>query len=157
MKLVSRILTLLILASATVFYSSCGGGDDNTTSETDQQLAKLNGTWVVVLSDDVTQNSKEPPFEFKNLTLKINAPAGSTTFNWTATNRPPQSPWNSQGTFVFGDPVASQLKRDDTVTIAYNVTDTKLIMTFDFDNSAGYPGRVKSIEGNWSFEFTKQQ
>jgi len=156
MKLVSRILTLLVLASATVFYSSCGGDDGPTKSETDQQLEKLNGTWVISAPTDVTQDGNPPPFVFTNMELKITATAGSTTFPWTATSRPELSPWDSQGTFQFGDPVASQLKRSDDVTITYNVTDTELIMTFAFANSAGYPGRAKSVEGNWHFEFTKK-
>jgi hypothetical protein len=156
MKLVSRILTLLVLASATVFYSSCGGDDDNAKSETDQQLEKLNGSWVIQAPGDVTQDGDAPPFAFTNMTLAINAPAGSTTFNWTATGRPELGPWDAQGTFEFGDPVASKLKRNDQVSINYNVTDTKLIMTFSFSNSAGYPGRTKSVEGDWSFEFAKK-
>jgi hypothetical protein len=156
MKLVSRILTLLVLASATVFYSSCGGDDDNAKSETDQQLEKLNGTWVIQAATDVTQDSDAPPFAFTNMQLVINASAGSTSFNWTTSGRPELGPWDAQGTFQFGDPVASVLKRNDNVTINYNVTDTELIMTFTFNNSAGYPGRAKSVEGDWHFEFTKK-
>jgi len=162
MKLVSRILSLLVLASATVFYSSCGGGDDNSKSETDQQLEKLNGTWVIAAGTDVTQDGHpqdgtNSAFNYKGLTLTINGSAGSTTFNWTAAARPQLSPWDSQGTFQFGDPVASQLKRSDNVTITYNVTDTELIMSFTFTGQ-GYAGsRSKSVEGDWHFEFTKQK
>lgn len=158
MKLVSRILTLLVLASATVFYSSCGGDDDNAKSETDQQLEKLNGTWVIQAPTDVTQDSDAPPFPFTNMELTINAAAGSTSFPWQAAGRPTLGPWAASGTFEFGDPVASVLLRDDKVTVNYTVDETSLIMTFKFSNSSGYPGgRVASVEGDWSFEFTKKK
>jgi hypothetical protein len=163
MKLVSRILTLLVLAGTTVFYSSCGGGDGDSKSETDQQLEKLNGTWVIQADADVTQDGKAPAFGYKDMELKISAPAGSTTFTWTMTGRPDLSPWASQGTFEFGDPVASKLKRSDDatittddITITYSVTDTELIMTFDGFVGAGYQGRTKSVEGDWHFEFAKK-
>jgi hypothetical protein len=157
MKLVSRILTLLVLAGAAVFYSSCDGGEDDPKSETDQQLEKLNGTWVIQANSDVTQDGGEPAFEFEGMELTINAPAGSTTFNWTTTGRPDLSPWAAQGTFQFGEPVATKLKRNDEVTITYSVTDTELIMSFDDFTGAGYPGRTKSVEGDWHFEFAKKQ
>jgi len=156
MKLVSRILTLLVLAGTMVFYSSCGGGDGDSKSETDQQLEKLNGTWVIQADADVTQGGKAPAYGYKNMELKITAPAGSTSIPWTTSGRPALSPWNDQGTFTFGDPVASKLKRNDNVTITYSVTDTELIMTFEGFTGAGYQGRSKSVEGDWHFEFAKK-
>jgi hypothetical protein len=156
MKLVSRILTLLVLATTVVFYSSCGGDDGDPKSETDQQLEKLNGTWIIQADPDVTQDGGEPAFNFKDMQLTINASAGSTTFNWTASARPELSPWAAQGTFTFGSPVTSKLERDDEVMITYSVTDTELIMTFQDFTGAGYPGRTKSVEGDWHFEFTKK-
>ena len=156
MKLVSRILTLLVLASATVFYSSCGGGDDDPKSETDTQIEKLNGTWVIQSNTDVKQDGGDPTYPYKNMELTITASAGSTSFPWKMTSRPPLSPWKDQGTFEFGDPVATKLTRDDKVVVTYSVTDTKLILTFEGFTGSGYTGRVKNVEGDWSFEFAKK-
>lgn len=157
MKLVSRILTLVALAGATVFYASCGGSDDPAKSETDVQLEKLNGTWVIQASTDVTQEGNAPTFPYAGMELKIEAPAGSTSFSWTMSNRPDLSPWDAQGTFEFGSPVASKLvRKPDNISITYSVTDTELIMDIADFTGAGYAGRERSVDGDWRFEFTKK-
>jgi hypothetical protein len=158
MKLVTRLLSLILLAATVVFYSSCGGDDAAPKSETDTQLEKLNGTWVITSESDVTQDNDPPPFDYTGFKLTINATG--TPFNYQTAVRPDLSPWPTSGTFDFGPSISSTLIRhdpdNDDITITYSVTETALVMTFQYDGTGFAGGRSKSVEGEWRFEFTKQ-
>ncbi|MBL7856848.1 MAG: hypothetical protein JNM57_04100 [Cyclobacteriaceae bacterium] len=158
MKVVARIFSLLMLLATMVFYTNCDG-DDPKKSETDTQLEKLNGTWRIINASNVTQDGAAPPFSYVGFTLTINGTAGSTTFAYTATERPEVSPWPANGTFTFGSPVAEKLTRNDSgdpIQITYSVTATGLIMTFPYSGTGFAGGRTSSVSGPWRFEFTKQ-
>ncbi len=158
MKLLARISSLFALLAAMVLYTGCGD-DDPKKSETDVQLEKLNGTWVIANDADVTQDGGAPAFSYDGMSLTINATAGSTTFGYTTAGRPELSPWPPSGNFTFGPTVASDLIRqdlNDPIDINYSVTTTGLIMTFDYAGTGFAGGRTSSVDGPWRFEFTKQ-
>lgn len=168
MKLVSRILSLLVMTGMAVFYMGCdgGGGEDKTQQE--KQLIKLNSSWALASANDGTNRTSD----FPNLVLTISgtyAQDGTYNYSFTGT-RPNPSPWPSNGTWKFGanplteiirDPVSSSSTNPNSeVDMNYEVTDSQLIITFTIpDGSLGWAGgttRAKSVKGNWRFEFTKQ-
>jgi hypothetical protein len=155
MKLAARVLSSLILVGIATFYFSCKG-DDGEKSEQDAQIQKLNGTWEIQSSDDVTLSASAPSEDFTGFTLTISGTVGQNTLSYIKSqgSLPTVSPWESSGTLTFGQNVMETLVRDDDVIITYEVTDSQLIMTFDYDPNAG--GRVRNVEGAWKFVFTKQ-
>lgn len=156
MKSVARILSLLLLASLTIFYVGCDKGGENEKSEADKQLEKLNGTWAATT---VTFGGSAPPLNHSSFSLTISGAPGNTTFNFTTSGRPAgPSAWPADGTFKFGQRVKSDLERNDAVLVSYSVTDTQLVMDFNFPNEKAYnsSGRTSNVGGDWHFEFTKQ-
>jgi hypothetical protein len=156
MKHLSRIPSLLILVSSVLFLAGCNKDDDGGT-ETDELISKLSGTWNAT---SVTYNGQQQA-DYADFALLITGSEGNEAVAYSTEGRPAapkRGPWSSGGLLEFGDPVASQLVRDDNVEIAYSVTETTLRMEFTF-TGIGYdgPARTESIEGEWVFEFEKAQ
>ncbi len=157
MKYSSRILSLLILVSMTVFFAGCDKGEDNKKSKKDQQIAKLVGTW----------NFQSGTFDgelegYDDFTLVIDGDAGDDVLTYDASGRPAgKGPWPMGGDLSFGADVLHDLIRDegsaDELEMTYTVTDNSLTIEFDFTGT-GYEGdgaRTENIEGTWVFNFTK--
>ena len=158
MKLVSRILSLLVITGLAAFIVGCDGGDDPKKSDQDVQLSLLNGTWNA--TESVTFNGSQPALDHKEFVLKINAQPGDEIMSFTVENRPTgPSAWPANGTFSFGANVKTDLLRKDSggdVAISYTVDKNSLVMKFTFTGDAYQAGRTSSITGDWVFEFTKQ-
>lgn len=166
MKLATRILSLLVMASLATFYMSCdnGGGDDQT--EEQKQLAKLVGSWSLA-------SAKEDGVErtdFDGLVLTLSgtyvSDGGIYQYSFSGT-RPNPSPWPGSGSWKFGSNVISELIRDpqqqggtaeNEIVMGYNITDTQLTIEFTVpDGHTGWAGsRAKTVTGDWVFVFTKQ-
>ena len=154
MKL-ARFLSLIVLASVVVFYVSCDGGGDPEKSEIDEQIEKLNGTWdaTAVTLDGVAPTSQN----YDDLQLVIQGAAGNEQVNYTVSGRPSGSnPWNSGGILEFGTAnVKTELTREDGIAVSYSVTETTLVVDFNFSGTPYDVGRVANVSGNWHFEFVK--
>ena len=151
MNPLTRILTLAILVSATLYFSACdkGGGDEK--SEKEQQIEKLVGTWnaSAVTYDD------EPADGYDDFQITISK-ASAEAMTFTVSGRPELSPWDASGTFTFGTPVASKLIRGDVVEIIYAVSGNNLTLTMEEYSGTGYTnGRIETVAGDWVFTLTK--
>lgn len=158
MKHLARILSLLILVSATLFIAACDGGDGNEPSEKEKQIDLLVGTWkatAVTLDGDPHPEFTEDIGNSTPFTITI-AKSSSETMTYTTSQRPSLSPWNSGGILTFGTSVATQLKRDDNVNLTYSVSGSNLTLTLTDYTGEGYTaGRTKTVEGDWIFTMTK--
>ncbi len=153
MKLISRILTLLILVSATVYFSGCGkDGDEDKKTEKELQIDKLVGTWN---AQAVTYDDDDMTADYESFQIAF-AKASGDAMTFTTSGRPGKlTPWPASGTFTFGTPVTSQLVRDDGVNIVYAVSANTLTLTMENYSGTGYNGRTETVAGDWEFTLTK--
>jgi len=152
MKITLKILTSLLVL--TVIFSACKSNDPDPISIEDQQLAKLTASWKAASAtlDGTAQTG------YENFILTISGTAGATSFGYTASGRPSNSPWPASGNWVFGTNPESMIVRDpqgDKVDMTYSVSDTEFQITFVF-SGVGYPSsRVSKVTGTWVFSFKK--
>src|SRR5690348_3665520 len=107
MKIFSRILSLLILSSLSVFYVGCGGSSGDSDPVEKVQLGKLSNTWTI---SSVTLDGADRTSDFKtpgSFTLNIGGSFNSATpkgpYTYTCGGaRPNPSPWPAAGTWKFG-------------------------------------------------------
>jgi hypothetical protein len=153
MKHLARILSLLILVSATVFFAACDKGDPAEKSEKEVQIEKLVGEWNI---STVTKDGAAQTADYTGFKITFTK-SSSDAISFTTANRPAgkATPWDANGTFTFGNPVATVLLRDDDVTVQYNVSGTSLTLTLEDYSGLGYTARPASVEGDWVFTFTK--
>jgi len=118
----------------------------------DLQLEKLSKTWSAtsVKLDNVDQAG------YDNFALTISGTAGSSSFGYSVTGRPPLSPWPSTGQWKYGVSPETQIIRDpstgDELDITYSVTNSQLQIIFTFTGD-GYQGRISNVKGQWIFIF----
>jgi hypothetical protein len=155
MKHLARILSLLILVSATFFIASCGGDGGNEPSEKEKQIDLLVGTWTAT---SVTNDGTPHTDDYNGFQITITK-SSSEAMTYVTQNRPAGklSPWNANGTFTFGTNVSTELKRDDNVNITYNLSGSNLTLTMNDYSGEGYlvPGRTETVEGDWIFTMAK--
>lgn len=171
MKYLNRILSLLILVSATLVLTNCGGDDDAPSkSEQQTQFEKLKFTWTLQ-SVTATGDAASAAGQFDDGTLII---SGNFTDNndfaySLSTPDVTASPWPGAGDLKFGTPVSSTLIRRDSklnytpalpdITMTYQLTNSDKTLTItlnDYSSEIFNPsGRVASVEGNWVFVFTR--
>jgi hypothetical protein len=157
MNLISRIVTLLILVSATIYFSACDGGGDNKKSEKEVQIDKLVGTWKVTPGGSVTSEDQgDVTSDYASFEIAITKESAE-AMSFTTTGRPAKlTPWPPNGTLTFGTPVASKLIRGDgNVQISYVVSGNNLTLTLDDYSGTGYNGRTEGVAGDWTFNLTK--
>lgn len=147
MKILRPIL-FVALAVTLFTYSGCKPSSKPGESIPDQQLKKISKTWKVtsVTLDGTAQTT------YTNFQLTASGTAGSTTFGYSTTGRPPLSPWPASGTFTFGTDPTTQLTRDDGLPITYSVSDTQFQLTFNYSGN-GIAGRVNNVKGTWVMTF----
>ncbi len=152
MKLLTRILTLSILVSATLYFAACDKGENEKKSEKEQQIDKLVGTWTAT----VVEYGGDPDDEYDGFTITISK-ASAEAMTFTTSGRPAKlTPWDASGTFTFGTPVASKLIRGDGVEINYAVSGNNLTLTMENYSGSGYNGgRTETVAGDWVFILTK--
>jgi hypothetical protein len=164
MKLVTKILSLLVLTGLTFFYAGCGGGGGESETEEQKQLKKLSSTWAISSANDGTDRTAD----FPSLVMTVSgtfAQGGTYNYSFTGT-RPNPSPWPVSGTWKFGTTVSSEIIRDPGTASETNVgyglsaDGNTLTLTFNVPSgSTGWAGgtsRVESVTGDWTFVFTKQ-
>lgn len=168
MKLLTRTLSFLSIASLTLFFANCGGGGDDKSAE-EVQLGKLSQTWELVSAElDGNPGAQIDP----NFTLTISgsfnsdSPEGPYDFSVSGTTAP--SPWPPSGNWFFGPDPETQLIRDEDdngnldasdLGITYSIDSSgDLTMTFTCpDGGCQYAGaRTKEVEGTWVFVLTPQ-
>jgi hypothetical protein len=157
MKLLTRTLSLLLIASLTLFFANCGG-DDPAKSKEEVQLGKLKKTWNIVSAelDNVDRTA-----DFTGFTLAFsgtydkNAVAGDYPYDYSVGgSRPDPSPWPANGSWEFGGDPETLIIRDDGIGIVYSINSNgQLTMQFTCpDGGCQYPGsRTAQVEGNWEF------
>jgi len=134
----------------------CGGDDEEERPIQEIQLEKLTATWKV---SEVTLDNVSKKTDYNNFQLVLSGNAGSTSFGYSTTGRPSNSPWPQSGTWVFGTSPETQITRDsnsstDRLDVTYSVSDTQLQISFTFSGT-GYPARTANVKGQWVFTFTK--
>jgi hypothetical protein len=156
MKILGRILSLLVLVSLAAFYVACDNDNGSEDSETDQQIAKLNGTWDV---ESATFEGTTPDLDHTNMTITISGSKGDDQVSYVVSGRPTgPSAWPPSGTLAFGSTnVKQSLTRDDGVVINYSVTDgNPATLTIDFNfNKTPYNAKASSVAGDWQFVLKK--
>lgn len=158
MKILSRILSLLVIASLGLAYVGCGGKDKGEDDVEKTQLAKLAAVWTV---SSVTLDGA-PRTDFPGLTLTISGtfdstnPKGPYNYSFTGT-RPNPSPWPVNGQWSFGANTLTQLVRHDNpdLDMSYELTDSQLTISFNYTGEGFTGSRVSQVKGNWTFVFTK--
>jgi hypothetical protein len=155
MKHLARILSLLILVSASAFFAACDKSEGGGASEKEKQIDLLAGTWT---ASEVTFDGNSQMADYTGFTLAITK-SSSEAMTYVTGNRPAGklSPWNANGTFTFGTNIATQLKRGDNVDVTYSLSGNTLTITLDNYSGEGYlvPGRTETVEGDWVFTLTK--
>jgi hypothetical protein len=152
MKHLSRLLSLLILVSAGFFFTNCGGGGGSDPDPEEEQMNLLVGTWTVTSAK--LNNVAKAEFVDAKLTISSNK-----TFNFTKTGGIDASPWPPSVGWDFGSSVTTTMTRHDTggnVNLNYSVSASALTISIPNYTGEAYDiARVKSVEGNWEFTFTK--
>ncbi len=160
MKHVARLLSLLLLVSAGLFYASCSGGDGDK-SEEEVQLDKLKSTWTLQSANDGTDRTDEYP----GMTITIAgtfSTGGSYNYTSTATSWPSISPWKKDDAWKFkaGSVSNTIVRQSDLIEMSYALTNSDKTLTLNFiypESGPGFlnSGRIESVEGNWTFVFTR--
>lgn len=163
MKLLSKVLSLLILSSCALFYMSCDNGGDPEKSDEEKQLEQLVFAWTLQSAtlDDVDRTA-----DFPNFVLTLSGTPGNSVFNYAiAGTTPARSPWprsTGDGTWIFGQNPLTDIIRDpdsaNETPMNYTVNGNSLVITFNIDpGSDGWPGgsRVEAVSGEWVFTFTR--
>lgn len=164
MKLIPRILSLLLLASAVIFLSNCKK-DDPEPSEEQTQLNKLKGSWQITEASLAGTNRTDVT---GTLVIEGNYAGDGGTYNYyfSSASMPNPSPWPlqtsaSKGTWTFGPNVESQIVRSpDSMQISYGLSSSgdQLTLTFVCE-TCNFPGgtiRSKAVQGSWQFVLQKQ-
>lgn len=166
MKQLSQLLSIAILISVAILFSNCGGDDDPAKSAEETQLEKLKGTWTLQ-NGEATFDDTETR-EFPGMTLTISgtfAEGGTYSYAVDVSSPVNASPWPSTGKWEFGSPVTSSLVRldseppllDSDVPMTYSLSNGDKTLTIEFDyEGPGYElARTGSVDGGWTFVFTR--
>jgi len=135
-------LPLAILAFFT--FSRCSSNkSDPTAKEINTGILTSKG-WTIqsVMIDNASSSS------FSGLTLSF------TTTTYITTNG--KMVWPTNGTWVFTDPNAKTILRDDQVKVSLDeITDNKLVLSLDWAKPTLGGGRTNSVVGRHVFTFTR--
>jgi hypothetical protein len=153
------VKSLLFSICVIGILAGCDKGDD-AKPLSQQQLGKLVGTWEMTSANDGTNRDDFAGIELTlSGTFNKSNPTGPYNYSFTGTF-PNPSPWNKAGgswSFVEGSEQNS-IEREDEVIVSYVVSGTSLQLTFTY-SGVGFPGgaaRSNSVNGDWTFEFTKK-
>jgi hypothetical protein len=159
MNHLSRIFTVLLIVSVGLLSFNCGGSDDPEKSEEEVQLEKLKaGQWSLLTANDGSDRTSEYPG--MTLTFTGTFVAGGTyAYTSSATSWPSPSPWEDEGTWKFASgSVGNKLIRlSDDVEMTYTLSnsDKQLSLVFNYTGPGFNNGRTESVEGTWTFTFTR--
>lgn len=151
MKKLTYLLTagILFVVLSTV---GCKKDDGGGLSEEEQQIAALTGTWVASSVNDGTTDRTD----YDGFTLTI-----TKAMSYTTAGGPDLLPMPTDASFEFGDNVKTQIIIEPTgvnIPVSYSISSDGTQLTWNFSYTGdGFPNaRANSVEGNWTFIFTKQ-
>lgn len=160
MKLLTRTLSLLTIASLALFFANCGGDGGGGSSKQKTQLKKLSKVWEI---STVTLNDDDRIADFTNFKLTIggvynsDSPNGPYTYSVQG-NMPDPSPWPGSGSWIFNTIGTNegQIIRDpdtiDQIGMTYKIqSDGSLRIAFNVQEGMGW--RTNEVSGDWVFVF----
>ncbi len=166
MKLLTRTLSLLTIASLALFFANCGGDGGSDAPKQKTQLNKLSKVWVLKTPEGADLNGDDRTDDFEDFKLTIGGgfnsetPDGPYTYSVQG-SRPDPSPWPAAGTWEFvsfqsGD--KGQLVRvEDQVSMTYQINSAgQLILTVECSECDYAGARTLSVNGIWTFTFNAQ-
>lgn len=160
MKLLTRTLSLLTIASLALFFANCGGGSDGGTSKQKTQLKKLSKVWNI---STATLDGDDRVADFTNFKLTIGGVFNSDNPNGpydysVQGNMPDPSPWPGSGDWIFSSITSNQgnIVRDpgtaDEIGMTYKLqSDGTLRIALTVPEDAGW--RTNEVSGDWVFVF----
>lgn len=162
MKLLTRTVSLLVIASMTLLFANCGG-DKNEKKSEEVELGKLSKQWSIV-SANLDGTVRTADFSNFKLTISGTFDAGSPEGPYAysvAGSRPNPSPWpdaanGNGGTWTFGGTPTTDsglIARNDGTAMTYTISGGQLTLDFTF-NGDGYNGaKTAQVQGHWIFVF----
>ena len=156
MKITLKALATVLSIVSLLTIFGCGGDPPPAKSIQDQQLEKLSATWR---TSEVTLDGASKKIDYKDFALVLTGTAGATSFGYSVTGRPSNSPWPPSGSWAFGANPESQMVRDETkdkldMMYVLSANGDTLQISFTFSGT-GYPARVSNVKGAWVFTFVK--
>ncbi len=166
MKLLTRTLSLLTIASLALFFANCGGDGGEDTPEEKEQLDKLSEVWLIKTPDGAELGEDDRTDDFTGFELTIggsfdpDSPEGPYTYSVDG-SMPDPSPWPGSGTWEFANIQSGNrgsLVRDDQVPMTYQINSAgQLILTFEcFECDYNGAARFSEVNGIWTFTFNAQ-
>jgi hypothetical protein len=157
MKLITRFLSLTVLAAAALLYSGCKDDGGETKSEEETELEALSKTWTLTAA---TLDGDSRLSDFTNVKLSLSgtfSPGGIYEYSFTGT-MPQPSPIPKSGKWKFGS-VGSQIIREpgagnENFPMHYTLSGNTLTLTFDCEECEYAGGRVSTVNGQWELTFT---
>lgn len=164
---------LILLGLSVAFFTFSGCGDDDVQLDPYERVKeRLAGTWVIDESGSTsmvvfggTENRTDAYSGFA-LTITANA-VGDAGGNYTTTTIEEPDPWPSSGTYEIVEPdnitdpnaQTFTVERGDGLLIDVLLTETKLELTFTYDEAAHDQddNRIKAVDGEWKFVLVPQQ
>lgn len=162
MKLLTRTLSLLTIASLGLFFANCGGDDGGGTPAEKTQLGKLLGTWEIESATLDGGNPEDKTDDYAGFTLEFEGTYDADNeenfpYTYTTTNRPDLSPWEANGNWGFGSNPKMHIVRNDGLGITYTIaSDGKLTLEYLF-TEGGYENpdaRAAEVQGEWTLVLT---
>lgn len=156
MKKISYVLNILIL-TAVLAMIGCGDDDSSGPTVTEQQLSALVGIWAPTNGDaSVTLGGggNDAPGDWSNFSITFSSAQAASVSN---------VPGEVIGMFAFNSFDFSNESLEnigltfgaDAATVQVNST-TNIILNFTLEDGGTLGGRTSSVQGNWSFDLTKQ-
>lgn len=161
MKLLTRTLSLLTIASLALFFTNCGGSEGGGTPVEKTQLGKLEGTWVIESATlDGSADPDQIEEDYADFTLTLSGTFDEDNdlpfpYTYTTSNRPDLSPWEANGNWGFGSNPKTQIVRDDGIGIKYTLaSDGSLTLEYNFTGN-GFPNaKAAEVDGDWTLVLT---
>ena len=154
MKKLGYLLSSALLLSI-LFTIGCkkDGGDE--TPEYELRLQEMATTWTAT---DVQLDGDNVTDGFSGFTLTVTNAYG---YSASGATRSPQ-PWPASGTWDFDGAGTDNVNinkviRDDGLEISIDaISESSLILSFNFVEGTHDSGRTEAVSGNWTFTFAAQ-
>lgn len=141
----------ILLVVLTTF--GCGEDDPDLTEE-EVQLNALTGTWVATKVGDGVIDDRQ---DYKDFTLTINK-----EMTYSTAGGPDLLPMPEAGAFAFnpnnvkGSIIIAPSDANITATYALNADSNVLTLSFTYEGAGFENTRTNSVNGTWTFTFSKQ-
>lgn len=151
MKLISQLLTALVICSLVIFISCGGGGNTDPVDPVDTIGNQLIANWT--LSSAKVDNAARD--EWSGFSLNITYNPATNTGSYTASGVPSNvgasDVWPTSGSFTLEVGAATIATRNDAIPITVDVDASNLVLTFTITGSGD---RVAAFDGDWEFALT---